>query len=678
MSGFGKSVGKVGGLLKGAFAFAAGAAVVGQFKDIVKAGSDLNETMSKSKTIFGPAAADIEKFGANAAKSLGLSKEEAISGAAAFGNFFDQIGIGKKASADLSKSFLTMSGDLASFNNANPAEVMDAFQSATRGEYDALQRFIPTINAATVQQEAMRVTGKKSAKDLSEQDKAIALHTLAVKGQGKAQGDFARTSGGLANQQRILTAQIQNAKAAIGTALLPVMTKMITFLNDKGVPAIKAFGEYFKTVLWPVLKDIGTTVGSVVLPVFKALGDFFTNHTGTVKALVVVLATLGAGYLAYSAIVATVSAVTSGYAAVTAVLTAAQKAGAAISLGTRLGLIALNAQMIITQVATGIWTAVQWLLNAAFLGFPLVWIVAAILALIAVIVLAIKYHQQIGDFIVKIWNIIKNAIGAAVSFVINFLKANWPLLLAIITGPIGLAVLLIVKHWDTIKSATSAAFNAVRNAITTVLNAVKGFILSNLNDIKAGFQRAWDAIRSAVVAAFNAVRNAISSAINGYVSLVTGIKGRITGALSGAASWLYDTGKNIIQGLINGIGNMAGAVLQKAKDIANTVKDAIGSVLKIGSPSKLMIQFGRWVGEGLSIGINKSIGLVARAGTNLSGAVAAGFASPQLDMALVGAASTGTTNVNITVAVPVSADKAMVGKAVKETLDAYYAAGGRK
>ena len=60
-----------------------------------------------------------------------------------------------------------------------------------------------------------------------------------------AQGDFARTSGGLANQQRILAAQVENLKARLGQALLPVVQRLVTFINTTVIPVLSAWAEKY-------------------------------------------------------------------------------------------------------------------------------------------------------------------------------------------------------------------------------------------------------------------------------------------------------------------------------------------------------------------------------------------------------------------------------------------------
>jgi hypothetical protein len=81
-----------------------------------------------------------------------------------------------------------------------------------------------------------------------------------------AQGDFARTSDGLANQQRILSAQWDEMTAALGNELLPVATDFVGFLNDDMLPALGAAGG--------VAKDVGSAIGALPGPVKAAAGAF--------------------------------------------------------------------------------------------------------------------------------------------------------------------------------------------------------------------------------------------------------------------------------------------------------------------------------------------------------------------------------------------------------------------
>lgn len=77
-----------------------------------------------------------------------------------------------------------------------------------------------------------------------------------------------------------------------------------------------------------------------------------------------------------------------------------------------------------------------------------------------------------------------------------------------------------------------------------------------------------------------------------------------------------DFGKMMIQGLINGIGSMVGAVVDKAKAIASAVTGAVKNAFQIHSPSRLFEQFGVYNMQGLANGMDSSAGLPQRAATD--------------------------------------------------------------
>lgn len=85
---------------------------------------------------------------------------------------------------------------------------------------------------------------------------------------------------------------------------------------------------------------------------------------------------------------------------------------------------------------------------------------------------------------------------------------------------------------------------------------------------------------------------------------------------------LAETGKNIIRGLIKGIGSMAKEVWNKAKEIANGIGKAISNALKEKSPSRVTMKMGENAGEGLAVGLMNTVGKVQSMSTRLADTVA--------------------------------------------------------
>jgi hypothetical protein len=95
----------------------------------------------------------------------------------------------------------------------------------------------------------------------------------------------------------------------------------------------------------------------------------------------------------------------------------------------------------------------------------------------------------------------------------------------------------------------------------------------------------------------------------------------IVDALKGVDKKLAQIGKDIMQGLINGIQKKAGDVTRAAGDIANGIAKKIGSILKLGSPSKVLIEMGENTGEGMEIGLKRSINSISQAAAQMGASI---------------------------------------------------------
>lgn len=257
----------------------AGAAVVKMGYDTVQAASDQNEVVSKSSVIFGDNAGEILSWASTADKSMGLSKTAALNAASGFGDMFLQLGFAGDQAAKMSQKVVGLSADLGSFNNLPTAEVADMMSAAFRGEYDSLQRLVPNINAARVETEALATTGKKNASELTAQEKAAATLAIVTRDSARAQGDFARTSDGAANSQKILTAEFENQQAALGQKLLPVWSQLLSF----GSTSIGVFGSVVDEVSSLPAPTLATAAAFVA---WRLAGDRVEGMAGRVAGTV--------------------------------------------------------------------------------------------------------------------------------------------------------------------------------------------------------------------------------------------------------------------------------------------------------------------------------------------------------------------------------------------------------
>ena len=398
-------------------------AAIGQIGSTISAASDLNESLSKTRTVFGASSASVEAFAQTAAVQLGISKQAALESASTFGNLFTALKIAPAASATLSTSLVKLAADLGSFNNVDSAEVLESLRSGLLGEAEPLRKFGVSLSQARIQAvalaegivkpvgnvtklhqaqatlsiattkagQALVKNGKDSTQFASAQlavEKAAQAVATSVKGQvpeltaaqkataaykiilqdtKTAQGDFGRTSGGLANQQKILASQFSDLKSQIGTALLPKVIELTRYVNSDVVPAIMGFvqgmqdgtgsgGKFADTLgsLATFAKDAFDTV--------KPLVSFVADHPDAFAAIAVGAASLAAAFKvmsAYTKLKALLFGIAAGEAAVGAEGAAATpKVGGLIS---KLGKLAPLAGPV--GIALGLEQGLQYLNN---------------------------------------------------------------------------------------------------------------------------------------------------------------------------------------------------------------------------------------------------------------------------------------------------------------------------
>jgi hypothetical protein len=254
------------GVLAAGAALTGAATAVGTFAyKAIQQASDLQETQSKVNVIFGDSGDAIKKFASTAAGSLGQSKQTALDAAATFGIFGKSAGLAGMELANFSTDFVKLSADLASFNNTTPQEAIQAIGAALRGESEPLRKYGVLLNDAAMRQKAMELGIYNGNGALTSQQKILAAQALIYEQTADAQGDFERTSDGLANQQRILRASIENLTTTLGTLLLPYFQKVINALNKYLTPAVEAFSMSL---------DSGGSFGQAINFAIASMGDF--------------------------------------------------------------------------------------------------------------------------------------------------------------------------------------------------------------------------------------------------------------------------------------------------------------------------------------------------------------------------------------------------------------------
>jgi hypothetical protein len=206
--------------------------VPGMLGEAIDSASSLNEEISKSETIFGNSSAEIQKWAKGAADAMGLSEVAALEATGTIGNMFTAMGMSGDEAASMSKSMVQLASDLGSFNNTSTDDAIQAIGAALRGESEPIRRYGVLLDDATLKAEALAKGLYNGKGSLDPATRALSAYSVILKQTTSAQGDFQKTSDGLANSQKILEAQFANASTEIGKALLPAMQSLVNLMRE--------------------------------------------------------------------------------------------------------------------------------------------------------------------------------------------------------------------------------------------------------------------------------------------------------------------------------------------------------------------------------------------------------------------------------------------------------------
>ena len=268
--------------LAGALAGVTIAGAVRGLNSLTDAARDFEETANKVRVVFGDQLSDVlDKWARNAAENMGLARQEALDAVGSIGYMFQQIGANSAQAVTTSQSLVQLAADIASFNNVagGASRVLEDMQSAFLGEYDPIQKYIGTINAAAVEHEALARTGKKSKDELTQLEKTMAAVAVITRDAGVASGDYARTSGGLANQQRELESRLKDLQVEMGKNLVPLKLKMVSAINEwieaNGKLLQQDVPRWIDTMITGLGKLI--TAGSETIRILKEIGENYSE-----------------------------------------------------------------------------------------------------------------------------------------------------------------------------------------------------------------------------------------------------------------------------------------------------------------------------------------------------------------------------------------------------------------
>lgn len=292
---------------------------------------------------------------------------------------------------------------------------------------------------------------------------------------------------------------------------------------------------------------------------------------------------------------------------------------AATVLMVRGAMMAWAAAQAVWTAATTVATGAQWLWNSALFASPITWIIVGIVALIAVIVIIATKTTWFQQLWTVLWGGLTSATSWAVEKIGSIL--NW---FGELPGKVA-AWFGAAKDWAVIKLAQLIVWvTGLPGRMVRALASLAGRLVTSASNAFGRFKDA------AIIKAAQ------------FVIWVTGLPGRIVKGIGALNNLLAEKGRNIVQGLWNGISGMGSWLYGKLISFAKSmIPGPIAKALGISSPSKVTKAQGQWIARGLADGLTGSAKQVRAASRKLADIVRDGLAPGKKRTAALAQINTG-------------------------------------
>jgi hypothetical protein len=286
-----KSSAKLGAAAIGAALAVAGAAVVSFSTKGIALASDLSEVQNVVDTTFGSMSESVNAFAKSAGESFGLSELQAKQFTSTIGAMLKSSGITGESLKCMSVALAGLAGDMASFYNLDPTEAFEKLRAGISGETEPLKQLGIDISDTRLQAYALEQGISKSTASMTAAEKATLRYGLIMEQTADAQGDFSKTVDSFANQQRILSMQIDTLAASLGSILLPTANKalggMMSMLDELGPTFDSTFGA-----LGELLAGTSTNVTETANTLGSGISTIATTIVGKLTEMIPVITTV--------------------------------------------------------------------------------------------------------------------------------------------------------------------------------------------------------------------------------------------------------------------------------------------------------------------------------------------------------------------------------------------------
>ncbi len=424
----------------------------------------------------------------------------------------------------------------------------------------------------------------------------------------------------------------------------PALAELGAAFGELGSTIASLFGEVVKAVV-PIATEMFTGFGQIMQQVMPLVTDLIRMFADTTIQIMPMISE-GIQFVAqmFSEFATTVipiftQAFQTAFPIILQVIqTVFSIAGMLMQgFGEVLSIIATSVIPIILQAVQAVFPVIAAIISAAIsVAIPIIQLLGQVISIIAttVIPLILQIVQAVFPVIVSIIQaaipvavaiiqglatIITGVVIPAIQFILSIVQAVFPAIMGIITSVIGIITNIIKLFtaflkgdwsgaWEAVKGITSSVMSLIGNIIKGAMSLIGAVVTGGLNLVSSIFSSVLNAVWGVVKSIFNGISNVISSVMSAVGNIISAgwdaassASSRILDAMSNTISniWdkiisflkginLMDIGKNIMEGMLNGITSMASRIWDKVTEIGNGIKDKLTGLFSIHSPSRWM------------------------------------------------------------------------------------------
>lgn len=271
--------------------------------------------------------------------------------------------------------------------------------------------------------------------------------------------------------------------------------------------------------------------------------------------------------------------------------------GVAKAFGT--AIVALTAIFGALSIAFKVASIASLALNIALL--PTVGIVLAVIAAVALLVVGIialaTHWDEVVTWVSQVWGDFVSWLEETLNRIGEFFTNIWNSIVDFFKGIWQGIVDFLVGIWNGLSEENRAFLTAIWEAVVSIFTSIKDFFVGIWNSIKDFFVGIATSIYDSAKAKFDALKDFFSGIWNAIKGVFTGAIDKIKAAFD--IDWA-GIGKNILEGVKNGIVNGVSGLINAAVDVARKAWEGMKNFLGIKSPSKKFAYLGQMSGLGFS------------------------------------------------------------------------------